>query len=83
MHFEIQQLSWHKRRRPGKEPQPVAIDVPDFKKEADHMCQVSVTFDNGEVLSMHGRVSQNQIKKTWSVNAINSSGQSVFARLIE
>lgn len=83
MTFEIRQLNWHKRRRPGEEPKPVAVEVPDFKKVANHMCQISVTFDNGEILEMTGRVLQNPVTGDWSVSGINTSGQSVFAKYVE
>lgn len=83
MPFEIRQLSWHKRRRPGDEPKPVSVEVPDFKKEANHMCAISVTFDNAEVLTLSGRVLQNPITGAWSVNGVNSTGQTVFARYVE
>jgi len=83
MEFEIRQLSWHKRRKPGQEIKPVSVAAPGFRKEVNHMCDVQVTFDNGETMTMKGRVLQNPVTGTWSVNAINTSGQSVFARLVE
>ncbi|TRW48740.1 hypothetical protein FM042_07080 [Aliidiomarina halalkaliphila] len=82
MPFEIKQLSWHKRRRPTEVPQPVDIQVDDFRQEVNHACEVTVTFDNGEVLQMHGRVIQNPITGVWSVTAINGTGQSVLARYV-
>ncbi|WP_194756546.1 hypothetical protein [Aliidiomarina indica] len=83
MPFEIKQLSWHKRRRPTEVPKPVAIEVDDFRQEVNHPCEVTVTFDNGEVLHMHGRVIRNPITGIWSVSAINGTGQSVLARFVE
>lgn len=83
MSFEIRQLNWHKRRRPTQVPQPLKVEVPDFRKEANHACTVIVTFDNGEIMNLHGRVSQNPVNLTWSVNGINASGQSVFAKWID
>lgn len=83
MPFEIRQLSWHKRRRATEAPQPLKVEVPDFQKIPNHFCDINVTFDNGEVLVLHGRVSQNQVNHSWSVNGINGSGQSVFAKWVE
>ncbi|RUO35518.1 hypothetical protein CWE13_11350 [Aliidiomarina shirensis] len=83
MPFEIRQLSWHKRRKPGNEPKPVAVAVPNFKKEANHMCEITVTFDSGEIMQMMGRVLQNPITGAWSINGLNTTGQSVFARYID
>ncbi|MDN7125184.1 hypothetical protein [Pseudidiomarina terrestris] len=80
MTFIIQQLSWHKRRKATVEPQPVAISVPDFEKVLNHFCTVEVTFDNGEVAKLTGRVTQHPITGVWSVNGINAKGQSVSAR---
>ena len=39
MTFEIRQLSWHKRRRPGEEPKLFAVDVPPIlrKKPTTHV----------------------------------------------
>lgn len=83
MDFEIRQLNWHKRRKPGKDIQPVSVEIPDFRKEVNYMCDVQVIFDNGDTMVMKGRVLQNPVTGAWSVNAINTSGQSVFARLVE
>ncbi|MFC0446432.1 hypothetical protein ACFOD1_06970 [Pseudidiomarina halophila] len=83
MSFIIQQLSWHKRRKATVEPQPVSISVPDFKKEVNHFCTVEVTFDNGEVVKLSGRVTQHPITGVWSINGINAKGQSVSARYEE
>lgn len=83
MPFEIRQLSWHKRRRATEAPQPISVEVPDFQKIPNHFCDISVTFDNGEVIMLQGRVSQNPVNHSWSVNGINSSGQSVFAKWLE
>ncbi|RUO81427.1 hypothetical protein CWI84_01320 [Idiomarina tyrosinivorans] len=80
MPFTIQQLSWHKRRKATVEPQPVAIEVPDFKKQVNHLCDITVQFDNGERLVLTGRVTQHPITGVWSVNGINGSGQAVSAR---
>lgn len=83
MPFEIRQLSWHKRRRATQTPQPIRVEVPDFQKVPHHFCDISVTFDNGDVVTLQGRVSQNPVNESWSVNGINSSGQSVFAKWVD
>jgi hypothetical protein len=83
MPFVIQQLSWYKRRKPGDQPQPVSIEVPDFKPEANHFCAVHVQFDNGDHVSLSGRVTQNPISGAWMVNGINMHGQSVSAMWVD
>lgn len=77
MPFIIQQLSWYKRRKPGAEPQPIEVRIPDFKCEANHFCAVEVMFDNGEHATLSGRVTQNPVTGAWMVNGINASGHSV------
>jgi len=81
--FTIQQLSWYKRRKSTREPEPVSVSVPDFKKEVDHFCDITVTFDNGEAAVLTGRVTKHPITDIWSINGINGQGQSVSARYEE
>ena len=83
MPFEIRQLSWHKRRRAEKTPQPIRVEVFHFKKEANHPCTLEVEFDNGETYELKGRVTQNPINKHWFVSGMNSTGQAVSLKFIE
>ncbi|WP_126753695.1 hypothetical protein [Pseudidiomarina insulisalsae] len=83
MPFVIQQLNWHKRRKPGAEPQPIHVEIDNFKKEKNHFCAVRVLFDNGEEAVLQGRVTQNPVTGEWAVNGINAKGQSVSARYEE
>lgn len=83
MPFELRQLSWHKRRRATEAPKPVSFKVDDFKKQANHFCRVHVTFENGVDAQLQGRVSQNPVNLTWSVNAINAHGQAVFLKWVD
>lgn len=80
--FQIQQLNWHKRRAATKQPEPVAVEIPDFQKTVNHMCQVQVQFDDGTTAILTGRIGQNPISGTWTVSAINGQGQSVAARYL-
>lgn len=77
MPFVIRQLSWHKRRRAEKTPQPIQVEVFDFKQEANHTCRVHVKFDNGESYELKGRVTQNPVNHAWFVSAMNATGQAV------
>lgn len=83
INFRIRQLSWFKRRSPTKEPEPVAVNIPDFEKTENHMCDVFTTFDDGVERKLMGRVTHNSIRDTWSVNAIANGGYAVFAELVE
>lgn len=83
MPFVIQELNWHKRRKPGAEAKPVSLKVDDFKLEKNHFCAIHVTFDDGEQATLRGRVTQNPVTGAWSVNGINAQGQSVSARYVE
>ena len=82
MAFEIQNLSWYKRRKATVEPKPVAVEIPDFKTEQNHFCTVSVVFDNGGTALLQGRVTQNRVTGQWMVSGINASGQSVSVRFV-
>lgn len=83
MTFVIQQLDWYKRRKPELMPKPVSVEVPDFRKEINHFCEIQVVFDTGDIVTMKGRVTQNPITGIWSVHGINSQGQSISARYVE
>lgn len=83
MTFIIQQLDWYKRRKPSEAPKPVSVEVPDFRKEVNHFCDIQVIFDTGGVAMLKGRVTQNPITGIWSVHGINSLGQSISARYVE
>ena len=83
MPFVIQELNWHKRRKPNAESKPVSVEVEDFKLEKNHFCKIHVTFDDGERATLQGRVTQNPVTGAWSVNGINAKGQSVSALYVE
>lgn len=83
MRFEIRRLSWYKRRPPTEEPQPVRVEIPDIKLEAEHKCDMYVTYDNGDTLTLSGRVEFNDIKKKWSICGIDPHGHQCLADIIE
>lgn len=87
--FELAVMDWYKRRR-KQEPQRKIVQhkVINFEKVDNHICGVEITFDDGEVLALEGRVALNQTygamaSKKWSVQAINAEGFSVLLRLVE
>jgi hypothetical protein len=80
--FKINNLNWQKRRSPTKEPKPISIEVPDFKKELNFKCNVITQYDDGIERVLFGRVLYNEIKKEWSINGIANGGFVVSATII-
>ena len=68
-------MSWHKRRIPTPEPQPIHVEIPDIQLEENFRCEMIVTFDDGNIYTLSGRVNQNEVKKTWTCHGINHTGQ--------
>jgi hypothetical protein len=76
-------MEWSKRRKVSQVPQAISLQVLDFIKEANHFCDAVVTYDNGETHKLLARVLHNDIKNTWMINALDSHGHSISAKLIE
>jgi len=77
--FEIIKKDWQKRRKPDvNQITPLSVNIPDFRKEKNHMCKMHVSFSDGSEKSLIARVIQNQITKVWTVD-----GMEVAVRLIE
>jgi hypothetical protein len=71
--FEIIEKSWFKRRTPRPEPKPVSVEIPDYKQERNHFCDMHVTYDDGSTKTLLSRVVQNHIKKHWIVDGMEVS----------
>jgi hypothetical protein len=70
-HFEIIPKNWSMRRKPAKEPTPVAVTIPDFQCIKNHTCTMQVTYDNNEVKQYFSRVLQHHITKEWKVDGMH------------
>lgn len=82
--FTIIELDWQKRRVPKEDKiKAISVEIPDFKKESSHMCDVIAKFNDGVTRTLKGRVTQNPVTKIWAVNGIMNGGFVVGARLVE
>ena len=69
--FQIIEQDWYKRRVPkGRQIKPVSVAIPDYSQQANHMCQMIVTYDDGSQKVLLARVIQNQITKAWTVDGM-------------
>ena len=76
-------MDWYKRRLPTPEPQPVSVEIPDIRLEENFKCDMFVTYDNGVVITLSGRVNENTIKKVWAIHGINHTGQQCMVDIEE
>lgn len=83
MIWEIMRLDWSKRRKHTKEPQPVDVEVPDFRKIHGHMCDAFVTYDDGQTHTLLARCLFNENQNHWAINGVANGGLQVSAKLIE
>ncbi len=83
MQFEIQPLSWHKRRRPTQEPDISSFEVIGFEKIHNHRCQVVIQYESGVERHLIGRVLQHPQRQDWLINGINAQGDTIALKLIE
>lgn len=83
MEFTIREMSWFKRRLPTDEPKPVDVAFTDLQLIENHRCDMKVTYDNGEIFTLTGRVNQNPIKKTWTVHGIDYCGHQCMVDIKE
>ncbi|KKM06821.1 hypothetical protein LCGC14_1740230, partial [marine sediment metagenome] len=74
MKFKIRQMDWYKRRLPVFQPQPIEVKIPELQLEENFKCDMIVTYDDGNVLTLSGRVNQNDVKKTWAIHGIDHQG---------
>ena len=91
--FELQPLSWSKRRALDAPRREVtAFKVSDFQLQEGHYCQVQVSFANHASESLRGRVYANKTHRlidgqlsevitSWGVQAINADGVNIVLRL--
>lgn len=70
MKIEIIERSWFKRRLPKQEPKAVLVELVNYRQEDNHFCTMIVTFDDGNVKQLIGRVIQNKIKGHWTVDGM-------------
>lgn len=78
MKYEIIEKDWYKRRVPSTAPKAVSVAFDNLQQQANHMCKMHVTFDNGEIKQLISRVIYNKLNNTWSVD-----GMEVAVRIIE
>ncbi len=92
MKFEIQPLSWFKRRWPTEiEPKVTEFEVTEFEKIDNSYCKLFVKLDNGETFNVDARVSLSKtyvigkppIENGWTVQGLNPYGLNVLLKLIE
>lgn len=76
-------MSWFKRRIPTPEPKPVDVEIDDLQLKENHRCNMTVTYDDGNVYKLTGRVNQNEVKKTWAVHGIDSCGHQCMVDIID
>ena len=77
--FQIIEKDWHKRRSPTtKLLNPVSVAIPDYQAEKNHICKMLVSYDDGSVKELIGRVIYNQINQYWTVD-----GMEVAVKVIE
>ena len=83
--FKIREMDWFKRRNPVAQPKAVEVEVIGFEKIDNHKCQVVAKYDNGELLTLSGRINVNILAtpNRWTVHGIDSLGHSVMVDLIE
>jgi len=74
MKFKIRQMDWFKRRLPTVEARPIEVKIPELLLEENFKCDMIVTYDDGNVLTLSGRVNQNDVKKTWAIHGIDHQG---------
>ena len=83
MKFELQPLDWYKRRAPSKEPVALSVEVTGFEKVHNHKCELRVSYDDGVVRDLIGRVLHNTLKDHWTINGLNANGFVVSVKVIE
>lgn len=83
MKFNIRQMDWYKRRLPTPEPKPVSVKIPDLQLEENFKCAMLVTYDDGSMYTLSGRVNQNDVKKTWAIHGIDHKGHQCMVDIEE
>ena len=76
-------MDWYKRRLPTPEPQPVSVKIPDLQLEENFKCDMLVTYDDGSLYTLSGRVNQNNVKKTWAIHGIDHKGHQCMVDIEE
>ncbi|KKL14965.1 hypothetical protein LCGC14_2510370 [marine sediment metagenome] len=76
-------MDWFKRRLPTVEAQPVEVKIPEIQLEENFKCDMIVTYDDGNVLTLSGRVNQNDVKETWAIHGIDHQGNQCMVDIIE
>ena len=78
-------MSWHKRRLPTDDPQPVKVEIDNIELEINSYCDMTVEYDDGEVFVFNARVQFNDIKKTWTVHGMSSTSgmRQCFVDIVE
>lgn len=69
--FELIPKNWAKRRRVKPEPQPVSVEIADFKLIEQHFCNMVVHYDDGSQQTYYSRVLRNAITGQWTVDGMH------------
>lgn len=83
MEYKIRNLSWHKRRIPTVEPEPVNVEISDLELVNNSYCKMIVRFDDDNVYTFDGRVNYNDVKHTWTVHGFDPYGHQCFVDVIK
>ena len=71
--YKILEKDWCKRRVDKPKPEIDRVEVPDFKKEHDHFCDMFVFYKNGDEKKYRSRVIYNELKKHWAIDGMHVS----------
>lgn len=88
--YEIQELSWFKRRKLTKKElnniqmkkEVLDIELEDFKKEKYHICKMHIKYEK-ENITLIGQVIFNEIKKNWLINGVDTKGNQLLIKILE
>lgn len=83
MKFSIREMDWYKRRAPTRQPKPTSVECNDFQLIENHYCNLHVTYDDGNLHHLTGRVSRNDITGKWTCHGTDPHGRSVLLDCIE
>lgn len=80
---QLMTLSWAKRRKLDNKRHVAVVKLHGFERQKYSFCDMEVTFEDGEILTLRSQVTQNHITKTWTVNGLDGNGNQVAVRMPE